>query len=82
MNLQQKGRYFQTAFSNVFINISDNDFLPVWRQSIIRTNANLLSIRLWGTYFNEILFKIQKFSFKKMHMHLSSAKIAAILCWP
>ena len=33
-----------------------------------------LSIRPQGTYFNEFLFEIQIFSFKKMHLNMSSAK--------
>ena len=39
----------------------------------------MLLIRPQGTYFNEILFEMQKFSFKKMHLNMSSAKMAAIL---
>ena len=35
---------------------------------------DILSIRPWGTHFNDILFEIQKFSFKKMHLKTSSAK--------
>ena len=34
----------------------------------------MLAIRPKGTYFTEILFKIQKFSFKDMHTKMSSAK--------
>ena len=46
-----------------------------------RQPIGLLSIRPKRTYFNEILFKIQKFSFKKMHMKMF-AKMAAILSRP
>ena len=53
---------------------SDNDLLPGRRQAIIWTNAYTLSIRSQGTYFNEILFEIQIFSFKKMHLSMSSVK--------
>ena len=42
--------------------------------AIIETNAGLLLIRPLGTNFNEILIKIQKFSFTKMHLKRSSAK--------
>ena len=35
---------------------------------------DILSIRPQETYFNEILFEIQKFSFTKMHLKISSAK--------
>ena len=52
----------------------DNGLSPVRRQAIIWTNAYILSIRLYrqGTYFSEILFKSQKFSFKEMHLKMSS----------
>ena len=53
---------------------SDNDLSPIRRQAIIKTNAASLSISLFGTIFNEILIKIQTFSFTKMHLKLSSAK--------
>ena len=53
---------------------SDNGLSPGRRQAIISTNADILSIRPQGTYFNEILFDIQIFSFKKMRLNMSSAK--------
>ena len=53
---------------------SGNGLSPIRRQAIIRTNAAILSIRPQGTHFSEILFKIRKFSFKKMHFKISSAK--------
>ena len=54
---------------------SYNGLSPVWRQAFIWTNAGLLSIRTLGTIFSEILIKIQKFSFMKMHLKISSAKL-------
>ena len=45
---------------------SGNGLVPFQHQAIIWTNADTLSIRPQGTYFNEILFQIQKFSFEKM----------------
>ena len=53
---------------------SDNGLSPVRRQVIIWINAAILSIRPQWTYFSETLFKIRKFSFKKMHLNMSSAK--------
>ena len=53
---------------------SDNGVSPVRRQAMIWTNAAILSIRPQRTYFNEILFEIQIFSFKKMCLNTSSAK--------
>ena len=43
------------------------------------TNADLLSIRLLGINFSEIWSEILLFSFKKMHLKMSSAKMVAIL---
>ena len=53
---------------------SDNGLSPGRRQAIIWTNAGLLLIRTLGTYSSEILGKIHSFSFKKMHLKMSSAK--------
>ena len=52
---------------------SDNGLSPGRHQAVIRTNARLLLIRHLGTNC-EILIGIQTFSFKKMHLKLSSAK--------
>ena len=53
---------------------SDNGLSPGWRQAIIWNNAGLLLIEPLGTYFSEISIGIQTFSFKKMHLNMSSAK--------
>ena len=42
----------------------------------------LITMILLGTYFSEILIGIQTFSFKKMHLNMSSGKMAAILSRP
>ena len=47
--------------------------------AITWTNAGLLSIGLLGTNVSKILIEILSFSFKKMHLKMSSAKMAAIL---
>ena len=52
----------------------DNGLSPGRRQAIIWTNAEILLIGLWATNFSEILISIQAFSFKKMHLKMSSAK--------
>ena len=49
----------------------DNGMSPTGRQAIIWSNGDILLIE---THVNEILFEIQKFSFKKMHLKISSAK--------
>ena len=53
---------------------SDNGLSPGWRQAIIWTNAEILLIGPLGTNFIEILIGMQTFSFKKMHLKMSSAK--------
>ena len=55
---------------------STNGLLPGRCQAIIWTNAGILLIGPLGTNFSEILSKIHSFSFKKMHLKMSSAK------WP
>ena len=52
----------------------DNGLSPGRRQAIIWTNAGILLISPLGTNFNEILIGIHTFSFKKMHLKMSSAK--------
>ena len=53
---------------------SDNGLSPGRRQAIIWNNAEMLLIGLLGTNFSEILIEILTFSFKKMHLKVSSAK--------
>ena len=58
---------------------SDNGLSPVRWQPIIRARDGLLSIGPCGIYFNGILLEIQKFSFRKMYINMSSSKMAVIL---
>ena len=53
---------------------SDNGLSPGRRQAIIWTNAGILLIGPLGTNFSEILIEIETFSFKKIHLKMSSAK--------
>ena len=53
---------------------SDNGLAPDRRQAIIWTNAGILLIGTLGTNFNEILIEIQTFSFKNIHLKMSSGK--------
>ena len=53
---------------------SDNGLSPGRRQAIIWTNAGILFIGPLGTNFSEILIEIHTFSFKKMHLKMSSGK--------
>ena len=53
---------------------SDNGLLPHRRQAIIWTNAGILLLGPLGTNSSDILIGIQSFSFRKMHLKISSAK--------
>ena len=53
---------------------SDNGLAPSRRQAIIWTNAEIILIQTLGTNFSEILREIYTFSFKKMHLKISSGK--------
>ena len=52
----------------------DNGLSPGRRQAIIWTNAGILLIGPLGTNFSEILIAIEIFSFKKMHLKISSGR--------
>ena len=68
------GRVKHICFGKVTIIGSDNGLLPRWRQAIIWTNAGILLIGPFRTNFSEILIEIHTFSFKKMHLKISSGK--------
>ena len=53
---------------------SDNGLSPGRRQAIIWTNAGISLIGPQGTNLSDILIKIHTFSFKKMHLKMSSGK--------
>ena len=53
---------------------SDNGLSLIRSKAIMYTNAMSLSITPLGTNFGDILIKIQTFSFRKMHLEMSSAK--------
>ena len=52
----------------------DDGLSPGRRQVIIWNNAGILLIGPWGTNFSKIVIGIQTYSFKKMHLKMSSAK--------
>ena len=62
------------CISDLTIIGSDNGLSPGRRQAIIRTNVGILLTGPLGTNFPEILIKIDKFSFKKRHLKISSVK--------
>ena len=70
------------ASVNYSIMGSDNGLSPVRRQAIIWTNVGVLLFGPLGTNFSEIVIEIEIFSFTKLHLKVSSAKVAAILSRP
>ena len=74
-------RVTRTCVSKLTIIGSDNGLSPGRRQAIIWTNAGILSIGPLGTNFSEILIGNQTFSFRKLHLKMSSA-LASILSRP
>ena len=68
------GRVTHICVDNLTIIGSDNGLTPVRRQAITWTNVGILLIGPLGTNFSEMLIEIHTFSFKKMHLKMSSAK--------
>ena len=68
------GRVTHICVGNLTIIGPDNDLSPGRRQAIIWTNAEILFIGPWGTNFSEIFIGIYTFSFKKIHLKMSSAE--------
>ena len=68
------GRVTHICLSKVTIIVSDNGLSPGRRQAIIWNNAGILLIGPLGTNFIGILIEIHTFSFKKMHLKMSSGK--------
>ena len=64
--------------SKLMITGSKNGLSPSQHGAIIWTNAVIPLIRTLGTKFSQILRKIHTFSFKKMHLKMSSAKLHQI----
>ena len=73
-HLTHWGRVTHICVGNLTIIVSENGLSPGRHQAIIWTNAGILFIGPIGTNFSEILIRIQTFSFKKMHLKMSSAK--------
>ena len=68
------GRVTHICICNITIIGPDNGLSPSRHQAIIWTNAGILLIGPWGTNFSEILIGIHTFSFKKIHLKMSSVK--------
>ena len=67
------GRVTHICVNKLTIIGSENGLAPDRRQATIWTNAGILLIGPLGTNFSEILAGNQTFSFRKMHMKMSSA---------
>ena len=68
------GRVTHICVSKLTIIGSDNGLSPGRRQAIIWTNDGILLIGPLETNFREILIGIRTFSFRKMHLKMSSAE--------
>ena len=68
------GRVTHMCVSKLTIIGSYNGLSPGRRRAFIWTNVGIWSIRPLEINFSDILFGIQTFSFKKMHLQMSSAK--------
>ena len=73
-HLTHWGRVTHICISKLAIIGSDNGLSPGRHQAFIWTNDGVLLIRPLGTNFSEILIGNQTFSFKKMHLEMSSVK--------
>ena len=73
-SLTHWGRAMQICVCKLTIIGSENGLSPGRRQAIIWINVGILLIGPLGTNISEILSRIQTFSFKEMHLKLSSAK--------
>ena len=67
------GWVMHICISKLTIVSPDNGLSPGRHQAIIWTIAGILLIGPLGINFGEILIKIHKFSFKKIHLQMSSA---------
>ena len=68
------GRVMHICFGIIIIIGSDDGLSPGQRQAIIWLNAWIMLIGTLGVNRSEIIITINAFSFKKMHLKLSSAK--------
>ena len=74
------GQVKHLCISKLTIIGSDNGLSPSQRQANIWTNAGISLIWTLGSNFSEILTKIRTYSFKKMHLKMSSVEWQQICC--
>ena len=72
IQLTHWGRVTHICVGKLSIIGSDNGLSPNRRQAIIWTNVGILLTGILGTNFSEISIEIYTFSFKKMHLKMSS----------
>ena len=80
--LTHSDRVTHICVSKLTIIGSVNGLSPGRRQAIIWTNAGIVLIGPLRINFNETSIEIHTFSFKKIHLKLSSGKMATILSRP
>ena len=68
------GRVTHICVFNLTIIGSDNGLSPGRRQAITWTNVGILLIGPLATNFSEMFIEIHTFSFKKIHLKMSSGK--------
>ena len=73
-NLTHWGRVTHICVGNLTIIGSDNGWSPGRRRAITWINVGILLIGPLGTNFSEMLIEIHTFSFKKIHLKMSSGK--------
>ena len=73
-SLTHWGRVTHICVSKVTIIVSDNGLSPGRRQAVIWTNDGILLTGTLGINFSGNLIEIHTFSFKKMHLKMSSGK--------
>ena len=75
------GRVTHICDSRSTIIGSDNGLSPGRRQAIIWTDAGILLIGPLETNLSEIFIGIYTFSFKKMHLEMSTWKLRSFFCF-
>ena len=74
LNLNHWGRETHICVGNLTIIGSDNSLSPGRRQAIILTSAGILLMGALRTNFSGMSIAIQTFSYKKIHLKVSSVK--------
>ena len=72
--LTHLGQVMHISTSKLAIIGPDNGLLLGRHPAIIWTNDRMLLNKIWGTSFSEIVSEIDAFSFKKMHLKMTSGK--------